>query len=206
MDDNPTTSQIARYNSLWHRQQRIRQGAEKKCRKLKMGADPWSPKLQLLRDTINVWQLVIKKKGSGKVSSRLLRRQTKKAKLCNPYSLSIDQAIAAEHDAKRNLRKCKAQAAKWRSEHNRTLESAMAKAKGTTEQHERRNLNRLETQRRQSRRIRRINGKFQSGGLSKIEIVRPDGSIVTHTSKKGIEQGCADQTAAKYSQKKTHPQ
>jgi hypothetical protein len=38
------------------------------------------------------------------------------------------------------------------------------------------------------------------GGLSKIEIVQSDGSIITHTSKHGIKCGCANQTVEKYSQ------
>jgi hypothetical protein len=165
-----------------------------------MGADPWLPKLQLLRDTINVWQLVIHKKKGRKVSSRLLRREIKKTKLVDPYALSSDQAIMAEQDAKSNLRQSKLLATKWRTDHNCTLESTLAKANGTTHQHKRRNLNQIETQRRQSRRIPRMNRKFQSGGLSKIEIVQDDGSITTHTSKHGIERGCANQTVEKYSQ------
>jgi hypothetical protein len=170
-----------------------------------MGADPWSPKLQLLRDTINVWQLVIQKKQGRNVSSRLLRRAIKKTKLANPYALSMDQAIMAKHDAKSILRKSKLLASKWRTDHNSTLESALAKANGTTHQHEQRNLNWIETQRCQSHRIRCMNGKFQSGGLSKIEIVQDDGSIITHTSKHGIKRGCANQTVKNYSQTQDTP-
>jgi hypothetical protein len=59
----------------------------------------------------------------------------KKTKLANPYALSIEQAIMAEHDAKSTLRKSKLLAIKWHTEHNRRLESALAKAKGTTHQH-----------------------------------------------------------------------
>lgn len=50
-----------------------------------------------------------------------------------------------------------------------------------------------------------MNGKFQSGGLSKIKIVQADGSIITHTSKHGIERGCANQTVEKYSQTEQTP-
>jgi hypothetical protein len=50
-----------------------------------------------------------------------------------------------------------------------------------------------------------MNGKFQSGRLSKIEIVQSNGSIITHTSKHGIEHGCANQAAKKYSQTKDTP-
>jgi hypothetical protein len=189
----PTNSQLATYHSIWEQQRQIRQEAEKHCRKLNMGADPWSLKLQILRDKINVWKLVIKKKRSGKVSSRLLRHQTKKAQLHKPYSLSLGQAIEAERAAICTLRTSKPKATKWRKDHNRTLESALAKANGTTEQAKQRNLNRIKTRCRQSRRIRRMNGKFQSSGLSTIKIIQDNGSIVTHTSKQGIEKGCAVQ-------------
>jgi hypothetical protein len=57
MEHPPSISQVAAYNFIWEHQQQIGQGTEKKCRKLKMGADPWSPKLQLLRNTVNIWQL-----------------------------------------------------------------------------------------------------------------------------------------------------
>jgi hypothetical protein len=50
----PNPAQVRKYNNIWERHCQIRKGAENKCRKLKMGANPWSPKLQLLRDTINV--------------------------------------------------------------------------------------------------------------------------------------------------------
>jgi hypothetical protein len=113
-----------------------------------MGADPWSPKLQVLQDTINVWKLVVKKKRGQKVSSQLLRSPAidKKAKLLNPYSLSINQAVIAGKGAISSYHSSKLKAAQWRKKHNCTLKSALAKEKGTTEQHKWQNLNRIETQ------------------------------------------------------------
>lgn len=84
-------------------------------------------------------------KRSGKVSSRLLHHQTKKANLSNPYSLSIEQAIMAEKEAISTLCKSKLTAAKWRKDHNGTLESVLAKANGIAK-HKCLNLNRIETQ------------------------------------------------------------
>lgn len=67
------------------------------------------------------------------------------------------------------------------------------------------NLNLIKTQQRQSRCIQRMNGKFQSGNLSKIKILQADGSITTHTSKHNIEQGGIAQTKVKYSQTEDTP-
>ena len=38
------------------------QHADKSCRKLFMGAVPFSDESQLVRDSVGVWQLIIKKK------------------------------------------------------------------------------------------------------------------------------------------------
>jgi hypothetical protein len=65
----PTADKIRRYNLLSQTQHEIRKGAKHRCRKLKMGADAWSPELQKLRDTVYLWQLVIKKKKGKKTSS-----------------------------------------------------------------------------------------------------------------------------------------
>jgi hypothetical protein len=153
-----------------------------------------------------VWKLIIKKKRLGKVSSRLLRRQIKNTQLIKPYSESIEQAIPAEKEAIRDLRKSKLKATKWQKIHNRTLESALAKANRTTVQAERRNLNQIKTQSRQSHQKRCMNGKFQSSGLSKIEKnFQEDGVVITHTSKQGIEIACANQNINKYSQTEDTP-
>jgi hypothetical protein len=48
----PTSDKIKRFNALARIQHDVRTGAENKCGKLKMGKDQWSPKLQILRDTL----------------------------------------------------------------------------------------------------------------------------------------------------------
>jgi hypothetical protein len=65
----PTADEIWRYDLLPQTQHDTRKGAKRRCRKIKMGTDPWSPKLQVLRDTVLLWKLVIKKKRRRKVSS-----------------------------------------------------------------------------------------------------------------------------------------
>jgi hypothetical protein len=53
----PTSNKISRFNAQARIQHDVRTGAANKCRKLKMGKDQWSPKLQKLRDTISLWKL-----------------------------------------------------------------------------------------------------------------------------------------------------
>jgi hypothetical protein len=78
-----------------------------------MGADPWSPKLQELRDTVLLWKLVIKKKRRRKVSSRLLQRTSKKADIYNLVASSLEQAQHAKIEAIKTFRIGKLQATKW---------------------------------------------------------------------------------------------
>jgi hypothetical protein len=137
----PTSDEIRRFNALARIQHDVRTGAEKKCQKLKMGKDQWSPKLQILRDTIFLWKLVIKKKKRQKVSSRLLRRTSKKAGIYNPVSSSLEQAIAAETSAIKAMRSAKIHASKWRKEHNTSLANARAKKKGISPQEEKNSMN-----------------------------------------------------------------
>lgn len=47
--------------------------AENRCRKLRMGAKPWTPQLHNLGETINIWHLIIKKKLGKNISSTKLK-------------------------------------------------------------------------------------------------------------------------------------
>ena len=51
------------------------------CHKLPMGKVPWSPQLQVLRNQLGYWQLVIKKVAGRKVSSKLINCTYKQGKL-----------------------------------------------------------------------------------------------------------------------------
>jgi hypothetical protein len=55
--------------------------AVRKCRKLRMGQVDFSPTIQLLMRKINAWQLLYKRAKGKKVSSRLLSRSLRKAKV-----------------------------------------------------------------------------------------------------------------------------
>ena len=67
--------------------------AEKKCRKLHMGAVEWSPQIQKVRTTIYYLKLCLRRKKQVRVSARLLKRQSRKA---NIYCMDMkeDELIA----------------------------------------------------------------------------------------------------------------
>jgi hypothetical protein len=55
--------------------------ADRKCRKLKMGEVPWSPRLQILCNQLGYWQLVTKKIQGQRVSTRLIERIRQKGQV-----------------------------------------------------------------------------------------------------------------------------
>lgn len=73
--------------------------AEKRCRKLRMGAKPYTPKLHKLGQTINAWHLVIKKKHGKNISSSLIRRMSKSCHLPATKNLSVKDCITLRSHA-----------------------------------------------------------------------------------------------------------
>lgn len=55
--------------------------ADKKCRKLKMGAVPWSPEIAKVRQKVKVWGLIKRRMTGCKVNGRFLRREMTKANI-----------------------------------------------------------------------------------------------------------------------------
>ena len=84
--------------------------AEKRCRKLKMGGVAFSLATEIPRRKIIFWNLAIKRRKGGKVSSRLWRRKKLKANIkesikslsLNDMQQRLDQARQDYRQAKRN--------------------------------------------------------------------------------------------------------
>ena len=71
--------------------------AERRCRKLKMGGVPWSPKIKLARDRILFWTLVDKRRRRCHVSARRILRLKKRLKVKGETTMTPQQ-IAEELD------------------------------------------------------------------------------------------------------------
>jgi hypothetical protein len=111
----------------------------------------------------------------------------------------------AEIEAIKTLPIGKLQATKWRKEHNITLADARAQKRGIPPEQEQKSMNRTEADRQQARRVRKMNGKFKSSGLTRIEIPPTDGSVITCVTKDAIKDGCINETQLKYSQTSQTP-
>ena len=63
--------------------------AEKKCRKLRMGAIPYTPTYSRIRTRIELWSLVVKKLLGGKVGPVFLKRKVAKAGISKPWERTL---------------------------------------------------------------------------------------------------------------------
>ena len=73
-----TPTQMAEYDDLDYVRSQAMKKAERKCRKLHMGALPWSPTLQHSRNRIQYIKLTIRRKKGRRVSARYLMRLSRK--------------------------------------------------------------------------------------------------------------------------------
>jgi hypothetical protein len=81
------------YNKLQKENTSIRNAVEAKLRKLRMGGIPWSSELQTLRDNIELWAMLIKRKKRVQISVRRIRRFLKRLpSVKNAFSCSLEVA------------------------------------------------------------------------------------------------------------------
>jgi hypothetical protein len=88
--------------------------AESKCRKLRMGEIPWSPEYQLIRDKLHAWNLLRERAKGGNVSTRMLLRQLKAAKLEDHLMDNFPEIKDARASIWREQKRLKAKAAHLR--------------------------------------------------------------------------------------------
>ena len=99
--------------------------AERKCRKLKMGAVVWSPALQKARDTILFWTLLQRKRRRCHVSMRRILRLKKRLKITNEMTLSNEEVRFELDMAYQRYKKLKKRA----YEERLNFQEALAQAK-----------------------------------------------------------------------------
>ena len=89
----PTSDDIRRLIKLDRINTQLVIHAEKKCRKLYMGAKPYTPEVNQLGAVINAWHVLIHKKEGKFVSSRWFKRCLKTSGAQNFSQLSIEDCI-----------------------------------------------------------------------------------------------------------------
>ena len=155
--------------------------AEKKCRKLNMGNVAFSAATDGPGKRILWWQLALKRRRGGQVSTTLWKRRKLKARIRYPIAgMSEIEMNAKLTEAYREYRTAKKDARIHRDE--------MYNKAPTT--HRKRILVR-EEQRRQGMISKLVNGKLGNTGVTKVEIVDADGEHILDEN--GAPQVCRTQ-------------
>jgi hypothetical protein len=174
------------------------QYAEKRCRKLRMGAIDFSPYVNDLYDRKQLHRLIWQKKQGHIRSSRRIRRLAYKLKIKRPLSISLEQAAHNFHLADQAYRTVKQSASVHRSEFlsdrkdDPSLSSQARKAARQQLQ--------IEYIRRDAQHFKRLKGMNQGGAIKEVEAPLPPPSTdyVKITDKDSIEAAIAECIAARY--------
>lgn len=188
------------FNRINDRQYVIRKQIEQKARHLRMGAVEWSPRLQSLRNAIEIWSILLKKRRRSRSTSTCkLRRLLAQSTITDAYTRTIPELEDALSKAFQDYRTARDQASVWRDEFLDTLAASRAMSKGTEKASELKQLRSIESQKRVARNIKRMQGKLQRNATLQIIVNDSDGRHVL-TDKADMEEACIAENIARFSQ------
>ena len=174
--------------------------AERKCRKLRMGAVQFSEATEHPRRAIAFWKYAIKRRESSlrrqaglpshEYSSRRWRRLKAKAKITiATRELTLDEMKQHLRTAYAEYKEAKVNDADSRLEFIKTFSEK-----------DRARILRTEEQRRQGRVSRQINNKLSGGSVTQVLVTDPDGTQRPVSDKDGIEDACLSTNEDRYRQ------
>ena len=182
---------IEAYNLFEKQILSIRQEVEKQIRVVKRGEVPWSPKLQVKVDTVDLWLRVIKREQGLAVSGKTIERLMKKTGLFEAKNTSLETAIEKVKVAFKDYYKFKHQAPESRNAHNQRLADALAEQNASTRAQELRKMGLIEQQRRNGRIAKSIRGRGNKQPVVKVTARNAQGEEVEYNDMQGIVEVCA---------------
>ena len=199
------TELIQEYNVLHAEDTDLRVIAEENIRKLCMGGVPWSPRLQLLREEIELWGMIVKRRKRVKISISRIRRFIRKTGIGHALTHDLESAKSHLSQAYKAYKTGKKDASVWRNDFLQSLAKAKADAKGTDEKLEEHNLIRIERQRRQARNVKRMTGKLNRGRVTQVFYTNDENVRVVCDSQDSMVRACITENEKRFSQAETSP-
>ena len=179
--------------------------ADRRCRKLPMGAIPYTPAYSAVRTLIELWTLVIKKLSGKNVDSRFLARKAKKANIVAPLDRTLLQAKEKRAAAYRDEKRMAKSAVNDRKTWLESLAEARSASGNLSQAQEVKNLLSREEQQRAARIIRRVNGKLREGSLTSVVAPNFNGEWVEVTKKQEIEKALMEENERRFNQARNSP-
>jgi len=188
MAQNPTTDK-AQFLSAMENFDRVKaegmRFAEKRCRRLRMGMIQFSPALNMWRQHIELWRLVIRRKQGHQVRAATIRRLASKLKIQDPLALPLAVTRRLFTQAKEKYEQLKPQHEMLRQSF---LTARLLDPTLSDDQHKAiSQLVKVERNRDAYRRIRALKGIRFGTSIRQVEITGPDGTQVV-SGQHAVEQ------------------
>ena len=196
---------ITEYNLLHAEDTDLRVEAEDNLRKLRMGGVPWSPRLQALREEIELWRMIVKRRKRIKISLSRIRRFIKKTGIGHALTHDLDSAHSHLNLAYKAYKAGRKNASVWRNDFLHNLAKAKAEQKGTDAKLEEHQLIRIERQRRQARNVKRMTGKLNRGRVTQVFYTNDANERVVCDSQASMVRACITENETRFSQAESTP-
>jgi hypothetical protein len=168
---------VTAYNQLHMMTNEIQLDVESRLWKIRRGGKPWSLKLQIYRDTIELWDRAVKLKLGVKTSRTELKRLAIRLHIYEWVHVDLATAQARYQEAKWAYNKNKANAANWHDDHTEALVEARALESGMTIELEKKLLYGKEKARRLGAVSKQKRQKPMKEPVHRIECTGQDGTI-----------------------------
>lgn len=200
--DSPTEEWIHAYESV---DQTIRDGqewAENGCRRIFLGAVPWSPLYKETYDRVQYWKMLLDRQNGYKVDHAAIWKLQKKYKFEDTYSKSkIKKELNAAHNARRDVKKnARAHSMDYRT---RLAADLATEGKTSAAQHLI-NLTQREDTRQINRRVKYIHNKGGTGSTTFVTVKGRGGEVNEITERKELEKAIITENLVKYHQTENH--
>lgn len=196
-----TTENQREYESLAKLDLQCRRHAERKCRKLRMGAIPFSDDLKKADNQVQLWLLLRKKRQGHRASVKKIRRLMRQCQEPLAFTLALPALDTALTKARQQYKQVKRNATELRRKFRQRLHRAKAQVKGISTASQEAMSHHIEQQRLIARRVRSITGKAQERCSFKLLDAPSQGRHrQLCTSRKEIEAACMNEGLRRFTQ------
>ncbi len=195
-------SHYIEYEKLAHLDSCARKHATKKCRKLTMGAVPFSEEFKKATSAVDLWELLQRKRDGIPTSVKKIRRLMKITDEMTAFRESIPSIENKLRAAKAKYKQLKKNATTLREQFGKKLIQARAKERKTTVEAQQKQLKQAFGQRALAQRVKRITGTPRNTMSCVNAPVNPNGEgpRLDCYNQASIEKACMDEGTRRFSQ------
>ena len=190
------------YETIAHLDDCARKHANKKCRKLRMAAHEYSDTLKITRATIDMWDLMERKRNGIRASTKKIRRLMRLTGTMTAFQETLHSIGIKRKQAMSAYKKMRKQASKEREQFGKRLIKARAKARNTTVAAQERQLKNAFGQRKLAQRVKRLTGKQRGAPLRSVTAPQHNNTEGRQecSNKRSIEEAFVQEGTRRFSQ------